>query len=927
MKSSIKHLFLASALIAGIGLTLPCPATAQTLKTLHGFTALRSNTNADGAYPEAGLILSGNTLYGAASSGGSSQLGTVFAINTDGTGFKVLHTFSPTTNGTNSDGAQPDAGLNLYGNTLYGTAWHGGSAGSGTVFALNTNGTDFTTLYSFTNGSDGGEPLGELVLSGNTLYGTASFGGNSGWGTVFAVSTNGTDFTTLYSFTNGTDGGVPEAGVIISGSTLYSTTAQAGTTNHGTVFAINTDGTGFTTLHAFTAPDTAGSNSDGAVPLAGLALAGNILYGTASQGGHHGVGTVFAVNTNGTGFTTLHSFTKLNAIFNSDGALPNAGLVLSGATLYGTARLGGDYGAGTVFSVSTSGAGFTTLYSLGHGTNGAWPEAGLTLSGNALYGTTAFGGRANGGTVFSVSSGSINVQHPPQLTISSPKAGQSVSNALLLVTGTVTDKVAVDEVYYQLNGGSWTLATPSNSWSNWTASVTLNPGANTISAYAQDTNGNISPTDTIAFKYIPSAILYVSTNGNGTFTPKDNGALLAIGTNYTLTANAGRHWLFSNWVASGSENFVSNNPVLKFKMQSGLTLTANFVTNVFLEWAVAGTYNGLFAPAIAPRQQSNSGAITFTLKTNGVLSGKLTIGTNTPSLSGQFNPAGAATIITTNHHGESNLITTMQLDFANQTVSGAVSNTDGSFVAQVMADLDVFSATHKATNYEGQYTLIIPGTSDSTVGPYGTSCGTASVSPLGTVTFAWNLADGTSVSPQSSVVSQDGYWPFYVPLYGGNGSLWSWNCFTNTNGAMIVFSTNASWINATNSVKTALYRDGFTNQAASIFGSAYSSTNKPLLALTQGQVILEGGNLPLPITNQIALASNSAITLTAAAENTNKLALTITKTNGVIRGTFVNPSNPRQTNRISGVLLQNQTNAAGYFLGTNQSGTFLLGNP
>jgi hypothetical protein len=407
---------------------------------------------------------------------------------------------------------------------------------------------------------------------------------------------------------------------------------------------------------------------------------------------------------------------------------------------------------------------------------------------------------------------------------------------------------------------------------------------------------------------------------------------LAIGTNYTLTAVADPENLFSNWVASGSENFVSNNPILNFKMQSGLTLTANFVTNVFLEWAMKGTYHGLFAPANAPRQQTNSGAISFTVKTNGVLSGKLTIGTNTPSLSGQFNPAGAVTI-TTPRKGESSLITTLQLDFASQTVSGSVSNTDGSFVAQVIADLDVFNSTHKATNYEGRYTLIIPGTNDPTAGPYGASWGTVTVNPSGAVTFAWSLADGTSVSPQSSVVSQDGYWPFYVALYGGHGSLWSWNCFTNTSGAMIIFSTNASWINATNANKAAVYRSGFTNPQASIIGSVYTWTNKPLLSLTSEQrtnlqVILQWDNPPYSITNtQITLASNGTITVPGAAvvaENTNKLALTINKTNGVIRGTFVNPSNPRQTNRISGVLLQSQTNAQGYFLGTNHSGTFLL---
>ena len=78
-------------------------------------------------------------------------------------------------------------------------------------------------------------------------------------------------------------------------------------------------------------------------PSAGLVLSGNTLYGTAFNGGSSGVGTVFAVNTNGTGFKTLHSFTG------SSGAFPSAGLVLSGNTLYGTTEQGGSSGDGTVF--------------------------------------------------------------------------------------------------------------------------------------------------------------------------------------------------------------------------------------------------------------------------------------------------------------------------------------------------------------------------------------------------------------------------------------------------------------------------------------------------------------------------------------------------------------------------------------------------
>src|SRR5208282_2133229 len=99
--------------------------------------------------------------------------------------------------------------------------------------------------------------------------------------------------------------------------------------------------------------------SDGANPFAGLILSGNTLYGTANGGGTNGYGTVFAINTNGTGFMNLHTFTALSAPFylggtNSDGVFPHAGLILSDNILYGTATYGGTNGSGTVFSISLS---------------------------------------------------------------------------------------------------------------------------------------------------------------------------------------------------------------------------------------------------------------------------------------------------------------------------------------------------------------------------------------------------------------------------------------------------------------------------------------------------------------------------------------------------------------------------------------------
>ena len=357
-------------LILGLGLIPAGRLTAQTLPTLHGFTATDPNTgaNTDGANPQAGLVVSGNTLYGTAAAGGSSGNGTVFALSTNGTGFTNLYSFTAflVGNFTNSDGAFPYAGLILSGNTLYGTAEAGGRSGNGTVFRVNTNGLDFTNLYSFTansgsegsfgygTNSDGANPQAGLILSGNTLYGTAGQGGSGGNGTVFRINTDGTGFTNLYSFTafpagnSNSDGAFPSAGLILSGNTLYGTAQYGGSSVNGTVFKINTDGTGFTNLYSF-----GSSPNDGADPQAGLILSGNTLYGTTEKGGSAFTGTVFGINTNGTGFTTLYSFTAfpVGYITNSDGAFPYAGLILSGNTLYGTAEAGGRSGNGTVFSL------------------------------------------------------------------------------------------------------------------------------------------------------------------------------------------------------------------------------------------------------------------------------------------------------------------------------------------------------------------------------------------------------------------------------------------------------------------------------------------------------------------------------------------------------------------------------------------------
>jgi uncharacterized repeat protein (TIGR03803 family) len=199
--------------------------------------------NSDGANPNSLQIASGAAiLYGTARWGGSYGSGAVFALNTDGSGFKTLHSFTAFTgNVVNRDGFGPQ-GLVLAGNAIYGDALYGGSYGNGTVFALNADGSGFKTLHSFTDGN--GEYGKDFILSENTLLGTTS-GGSSG--TVVKVNTDGTGFTTLYSFTAespwpcpcfNNDGAGPGQ-LILSGNNLYGTASGGGISGYGTIFKIS----------------------------------------------------------------------------------------------------------------------------------------------------------------------------------------------------------------------------------------------------------------------------------------------------------------------------------------------------------------------------------------------------------------------------------------------------------------------------------------------------------------------------------------------------------------------------------------------------------------------------------------------------------------------------------------------------------------
>jgi uncharacterized repeat protein (TIGR03803 family) len=205
----------------------------------------------------------------------------------------------------------------------------------------------------------------------------------------------GTDVI-LHSFqNNGTDGTGPVSSLINLNGTLYGTTYNGGKYDSGTVFGISKRGVE-TVFYSFQ-----NNGSDGMYPQAGLVSSHGTFYGTTTNGGAFDWGTIFELNAATGVEQVLHSF-DYNG---KDGQIPFAPLIVVGHALYGTTYQGGDHNAGTVFKVKKSGAESVVHPFDDDGTDGYQCQAGLIDVGGLLYGTTQWGGSGpNGGygTVFSI---------------------------------------------------------------------------------------------------------------------------------------------------------------------------------------------------------------------------------------------------------------------------------------------------------------------------------------------------------------------------------------------------------------------------------------------------------------------------------------------------------------------------------------------
>ncbi len=380
-------------------------ADSQTFTTLLSFTG--TGGAAHGENPFGSLTITGTTIYGITSGNtdvtGNPPYGNIFSIGIDGTSYQNLDSFTGT--GGSASGSLPQLGsLTASGTTLYGMTAYGGVNGIGNVFSVRTDGTDFQNLVSFTGTggtASGFGPAGSLTLIGTTLYGMTYQGGANGYGNVFSVGTNGTNYQNLVSFTGegGTaSGSQPFGSLVVSGTTFYGITCYGGANGDGNIFSVGTNGTNYQNLVSFTGT---GGAAPGEQPRGSLTLAGTTLYGMTKNGGANADGNIFSVATNGTDYQNLASLTGTAGT--AAGLNPFGSLTLAGTTMYGMTRFGGGDVAGNIFSIGSDGSDYQNLYSFTpSGTGGSFPTGDLTPSGGTLFGMTAYGGASSDGTLFAL---------------------------------------------------------------------------------------------------------------------------------------------------------------------------------------------------------------------------------------------------------------------------------------------------------------------------------------------------------------------------------------------------------------------------------------------------------------------------------------------------------------------------------------------
>ncbi len=305
------------------------------------YSAIFQFDSINGTSPFGSLILDSVNLYGMTPQGGNTNMGVLFKIKRDGTGYTKMIDFAGSANGS-----YPVGSLIENGAFLYGMAQYGGANDMGTLFKIKTDGTGYSRLFDFDSLS-GRFPFGSLISDGTYLYGMTNQGGINNLGVIFKIKTDGTAFSKLLDFAGAANGQFPRGSLFFDGIFLYGMTDQGGANDMGVVFKIKPDGSAYTDILDFA------GTSNGRSPWGSLISDGVFLYGMTRAGGadntcgSDGCGALFKVMTDGTGYTKLVDFGA------SNGSAPYGALVAEGSFVYGLTANGGSgsciTGCGTIF--------------------------------------------------------------------------------------------------------------------------------------------------------------------------------------------------------------------------------------------------------------------------------------------------------------------------------------------------------------------------------------------------------------------------------------------------------------------------------------------------------------------------------------------------------------------------------------------------
>ena len=523
----------------------------------------------------------------------------------------------------------------------------------------------------------------------------------------------------------------------------------------------------------------------------------------------------------------------------------------------------------------------------------------------------------------------IDVQKPT-CAITAPAPSQRCSNAVFTVKGTATDNWQVAGVWC-LTNGVWGYASPSNNnWANWSLDVALVSGLNTVRACAVDAAGNKSLTNTVTFNYVLIDRLTLITTGRGTLSPNYSNALLEIGKTYKITAMPGPGYVFSNWTGTVLENPVisSSTAALSFVMRSNLVLEADFVTNPFI--AFKGSYNGLFYPTInsqpAPSSATNTGFFALVLTTNGGFSGRVALqGTSFP-INGAFNAQLQAQTQVA-RLGQPALALNLQLNPITQDgETNVLTGTVGSG-ADWLADVLAYRAISGGSNgYGGAYTMLLDGCEDDgacfgvlTNVPWGDGPLIVRVNLLtGSIQMSGTLADGNNLT-QTTSVSENGLWPFYVPLYAGRGFLTGWLSLDQPSAILY-------WLMPASANRC--YTNGFWQPRRALLAKYIAPpVGQNTVTWTNAEVVLVGGKLAGSLTNRVVLEHNALRVTGGSISNLN---LTINPSSGLFSGSFVHPVSKQVTpfrGLVEQVLPPPESVNGGWFLGPDASGGIIRLHP